>query len=51
VFGYLILLAFIGPEYRGRAMDGKEDGDLARGGVPRPISDDGKEIATPEESV
>ena len=49
MFVYVVFLAFIGPEYRGRAMDTKEDDDLAiatghnPAGVPRPKGDDEKE--------
>jgi len=56
VYVYVILLAFIGPEYRGRAMDAKEDDDLAiatgqnRAGL-RHMDDDEKETTRAEEIV
>jgi hypothetical protein len=53
----VILLAFVGPEYRGRAMDAKEDDDLAiatgrnPADVLKPIDDDEKETTRNEEVV
>ncbi|KAI9777171.1 MAG: hypothetical protein M1839_009014 [Geoglossum umbratile] len=57
VYIYVIALTFIGPEYRGRAMDAKEDDDLAiatgmnPADVLKPIGDDEKETTRNVEVV
>ncbi|KAI9770896.1 MAG: hypothetical protein M1840_002600 [Geoglossum simile] len=55
VYVYVVLLAFIGPEYRGRAMDAGEDDDLSiatgqdPAGILRTISNNEKETTRAEE--